>query len=285
MSTAFQGTAWALSSEGVAKAASGLGVHPAEIWTVLAVETSGCGYLSDRRPQILYERHKFHGHTDGKYSAEHSDISHSSAGGYGRHGASQYSRLARAIALDRKAALLSASWGLGQIMGSNFAHAGFRNVESMVEAMLHSEDEQLAATAAFLGHDKKLLSAMQSRNWAAFARKYNGPNYAINKYDVRLAEHYKKLSAGKLPDLNIRAAQLYLTYLGFKPGTVDGKAGPKTLEALGEFQKKHGLPVTSGIDKDTVAQLRGALPALDGASTPQAPAVRSPVVREMPSQG
>jgi N-acetylmuramidase/Putative peptidoglycan binding domain len=268
LSTAFRGTAWALSSEGVAKAASGLGVHPAEIWTVLTVETSGCGYLSDRRPQILYERHKFHGHTKGKYS-EHADISQSTAGGYGRHGASQYSRLARAVALDRKAALHSTSWGLGQIMGSNFAQAGFKNVEGMVDAMLHSEDEQLAATAAFLGHDKKLLSAMQSHDWAAFARKYNGPNYAINKYDVRLADHYKKLSAGKLPDLHIRAAQLYLTYLGFKPGTVDGKAGPKTLQALADFQKKHGFPVNSGIDHDTVAQLRSTLPSVD--SAPQAP--------------
>jgi hypothetical protein len=269
MSDAFQGTAWALSSEGVAKAASSLGVHPAEIWTVLTVETSGCGYLSDRRPQILYERHKFHGHTKGKYS-EHSDISHPSAGEYGKRGTFQYSRLARAIALDRKAALLSASWGLGQIMGSNFAHAGFKNVEHMVDAMLHSEDEQLAATAAFLGHDKKLLSAMQSHDWAAFARKYNGPNYAINKYDVRLADHYKKLSTGKLPDLNVRAAQLYLTYLGFKPGGVDGKAGPKTLEALAAFQKKHGYPVSSGMDQDTVAQLRSALPSVGSAPAPPA---------------
>jgi hypothetical protein len=266
MSTAFQGTAWALSSEGVAKAANALSVHPAEIWTVLTVETSGCGYLFDRRPQILYERHKFHGHTKGKYS-EHSDISHPSPGGYGRHGASQYTRLARAIALDRKAALLSASWGLGQIMGSNFSHAGFKNVESMVETMLHSEDEQLAATAAFLGHKDGLLPAMQSHDWATFARKYNGPNYAINKYDVRLADHYKKFSTGKLPDLNIRAAQLYLTYLGFKPGTVDGKAGPKTLQALAEFQKKLGLPVTSGIDQETVAQLRNALPLVGSTAT------------------
>jgi hypothetical protein len=271
MSTTFQGTAWALSSEGVAKAASSLGVQPAEIWTVLTVETSGCGYLSDRRPQILYERHKFHGHTRGKYK-EHSDISNPSAGGYGRHGASQYSRLARAITLDRKAALLSASWGLGQIMGSNFGHVGFKNVESMVEAMLQSEDEQLAATAAFLGHDEKLLSAMQAHDWAAFARKYNGPSYAINKYDVRLADHYKNLSQGSLPDLNIRAAQLYLSYLGFKPGTVDGKAGRKTLEALTEFQKKHGFAVTSRIDQDTVVQLRDALPSIGSAATPQVPA-------------
>jgi hypothetical protein len=273
MSTAFQGTAWALSSDGVAKAASGLGVHPAEIWTVLEVETSGCGYLADRRPQILYERHIFHDQTKGRYS-EHSDISHSSAGGYGRHGASQYTRLARAVALDRKAALHSASWGLGQIMGKNFREAGFKHVEDMVGAMLHSEDAQLAATAAFLSHSNKLLSALQAHDWAAFARKYNGTNYAINKYDVRLAAHYKKLSTGKLPDLNVRAAQLYLTYLGFKPGTVDGRVGAKTLAALAEFHKKHGFPVTSGIDGDTVAQLRNALPSV-GDVTAKAPAAVS----------
>jgi hypothetical protein len=261
MSLAFQGTAWALSSDGLAKVASDLGVHAAEIWTILAVETSGCGYLSDRRPQILYERHVFHRRTKGKYS-DSSDISHSTAGGYGRHGASQYGRLERAVAIHRDAALCSASWGMGQIMGENFALAGFKNVEEMVAAMLRSEDEQLAAMAAFLSGDKRLLSSLQSHDWAMFARRYNGPNYAINKYDVRLADHYKKFSAGKLPDLDVRAAQLYLTYLGYKPGPVDGKAGKKTLLALAEFQQKQGMPTTSGIDQDAVAQLRDVLPAI-----------------------
>lgn len=134
MSLAFQGTAPALSSEGLAKVASGLGVHAAEIWTVLAVETSGCGYLSDRRPQILYERHVFHRRTKGKYG-DSNDISHTKPGGYGSNGASQHDRLARAVAIHRGAALCSASWGLGQIMGENFVPAGFQNVEGMVAAM------------------------------------------------------------------------------------------------------------------------------------------------------
>jgi hypothetical protein len=266
MSLAFQGTAWALSSDGVAKVASDLGVHAAEIFTVMAVETRGCGYLPDRRPQILYERHKFYKHADKKHT-EHSDISHPKAGGYSVNGALEYARLERAVALHRTAALCSVSWGLGQIMGENFSLAGFKGVEEMVEAMLRSEDEQLAAVAAFLRNKKGLLPALQAHNWAAFARGYNGTNYAINKYDVKLADHYKKFSTGKLPDLNIRAAQLYLTYLGFKPGPIDGKAGKKTLQELAKFQNKQGLPVTSGIDRDTVAQLRDALSAA-GRSNP-----------------
>jgi len=144
----FQGTALALSSDGLADVATSLGVHAPEIWAVLSVETRGCGYLPDRRPQILYERHIFHRLTNGKFDS--SDISNASPSGYGATGAHQYDRLAAAIEKNRTAALQSASWGLGQIMGKNSAAAGFRNVEDMVTAMSDSEDAQLAAMARFL---------------------------------------------------------------------------------------------------------------------------------------
>ncbi len=218
----FQGSAWALSSEGLAGVASNLGVFAPEIWTVLAVETSGCGYLPDRRPQILYERHIFHRLTQGQY--DDGDISDSSPGGYGPRGAHQYDRLAVAITEDRAGALQSASWGIGQIMGMNYALAGFQNVDEMVAAMSQSEDQQLAAMGNFLVATK-LQASLQAHDWATFARGYNGPNYAINRYDVRLNGEFQKYLSGVLPDLNVRAAQLYLTYLGFHPGAIDGIAG------------------------------------------------------------
>src|SRR5712691_11359653 len=105
MALAFQGTALALSSNGLAAVANSLGVHAPEIWAVLAVETKGCGYLADRRPQILYERHIFHRLTRGQFAD--GDISDPSAGGDGARGAHQYDRLAQAIADDRTAALQS----------------------------------------------------------------------------------------------------------------------------------------------------------------------------------
>ncbi|MCU1238316.1 MAG: Peptidoglycan-binding domain 1 protein [Candidatus Solibacter sp.] len=40
-----------------------VGAGAAEIWTVLAVETKGFVYLSDRRPAILFERHILHQQT------------------------------------------------------------------------------------------------------------------------------------------------------------------------------------------------------------------------------
>src|SRR5690348_15311282 len=84
----FQGNAAALSSDGLAQVSASLGVYAPEIWTVLAVETSGCGYLPDRRPQILFERHIFHRLTNGQY--DDGDISDPSPGGYGPRGAQQY---------------------------------------------------------------------------------------------------------------------------------------------------------------------------------------------------
>lgn len=252
----FQGNAEAMSSQGLATMAGNLGVHAAEIWTVLAVETSGCGYLPDRRPQILYERHIFHRLTKGKYSD--GDISDTKPGGYGPRGSPQYDRLAKAIRKDRNAALQSASWGIGQLMGMNYALAGFRNVEDMVAAMSESEDRQLAAMGAFLS-GTGLCGSLQAHDWASFARGYNGPNYAINRYDIRLRAEFQKYSTDVVPDLLVRAAQLYLTYLGYHPGLIDGIAGEHTLSALAEFQTKNRMKRTGIIDDLCVTGLRKAL--------------------------
>jgi len=254
-----QGTALALSGDGLAAVCSQLGVHAPEVWTVLAVETSGCGYISDRRPTILYERHYFSRLTKGRF--DDGDISDPKAGGYGPTGSHQYDRLSKAAALDANAALRSASWGLGQVMGANFAIAGFPDVQGMVAAMYDSEDLQLAAMAGFLT-STKLNRALQVHDWPSFARGYNGENFAINHYDSRLNGEFQKFSSGVLPDLNVRAAQLYLTYLGFHPGPVDGVQGSLTFSALAQYQSQKGLPARAVIDGDTVAQLVSSLPAI-----------------------
>jgi peptidoglycan hydrolase-like protein with peptidoglycan-binding domain len=106
-----------------------------------------------------------------------------------------------------------------------------------------------------------LQGALQSRNWAAYARGYNGQNYAENHYDTNLAQAYAIYqNASKLPDLTVRAGQLTLFLLGFNPGGVDGSAGPNTLAALHNFQNRQQLPLTAGIDASVLATLTAALP-------------------------
>ena len=133
----------------------------------------------------------------------------------------------------------------------------------MVAAMSQSEDAQLEAMGEFLV-SMKLHASLQVHDWTTFARGYNGPSYAINQYDVRLKAEYEKYSSGPLPDLNVRAAQLYLTYLRFNSGPVDGIAGQHTLSALTEFRTRAGLAGTNAIDADTVAQLKAALASGSG---------------------
>jgi N-acetylmuramidase/Putative peptidoglycan binding domain len=260
----FRGNSLALSSDGLAAVTSSLGIHAEEIWTVVHVETAGCGFISDGRPEILYERHIFHRLTNGKF--DDGDISAIKPGGYGSPGSHQYDRLAAAIAKApgdpnvRAAALKSASWGIGQIMGENFSAAGFADVETMVSAMSDSEDKQLAAMGKLLA-SSRLDSPLRAHDWGSFARGYNGPNFAINRYDVKLNAEFQKCVAGGLPDVNARAAQLYLTYLGFHPGKIDGIAGEMTLAALADFQANKGLPATTIVDDQVVAALRASVAA------------------------
>ena len=206
-----------------------LSVPAPEIWAVLAVETAGCGFLPDRRPPILFERHIFSRLTKGRFDI--CEVSNPQAGGYGGAGAHQFLRLDYAIQLDRPAALRSASWGLPQILGMNFAAAGFQDVESMIAAMCDSEDAQLDCFVRFLKNNR-LDCALQAHDWTSFARGYNGPAFAAGRYDVRLDQAYRKFAAGPLPDLSVRAKQLYLTFAGYDPGPVDGIMGSRTQTAL-----------------------------------------------------
>ena len=171
----FTGSGAPLSADGFKTATSMNGVDSAALWAVLSVETSGCGYLPDRRPKILFERHIFHRLTGGKFDATAPDVSAPTAGGYGPSGAHQYDRLAVALKLNQSAAMKSASWGLGQVMGENFAIAGFPNVDTMVADMVDSEDAQLYGMACFI-KGNNLHKKLQSRDWAGFARAYNGPD-------------------------------------------------------------------------------------------------------------
>src|SRR5688500_8748204 len=139
----FAGPGKPLTQESLDEAGAIVGIPNSALWAVIQVESSGAGYQADRRPKILFERHKFSKATGGRFDATHPGISNPSAGGYGAGGAHQYDRLAEALPLDRNAALASASWGLGQVLGSNFAVAGFADVEDMVAKMVTSERHQL----------------------------------------------------------------------------------------------------------------------------------------------
>ena len=57
-----------------------------------------------------------------------------------------------------------------------------------------SEKDQLEAFEGFV-RANGLADELQRKDWAGFASRYNGPGYAANQYDVKMAEAYARLKA------------------------------------------------------------------------------------------
>jgi hypothetical protein len=240
----FAGPGKPLTQDSLDEAAAIVGLPNTVMWAVIQVESSGAGYLPDRRPKILFERHLFSRATDRRFDGSHHDISNRRRGGYGPGGAHQYERLARALTLDRTAALASASWGLGQVLGSNFAVGGFADVEDMVTKMVASERHQLLAMFNFI-NGNRLGGHLRNRDWKSFALGYNGPKAEENGYPEKLKKAFGRFEAGNLPDIRVRVAQLALTFLSHDPRGVDGLFGSNTQRALQSFLAAEELPVTN----------------------------------------
>ncbi len=192
MAQEFEGPALRLTEADIQRAAAALGCEPAAVHAVAEVEAGGrSGFLDDRRPKILFESHWFHKLTGGRHDAAHPGISTPQWVRNYKGGAAEYERLAEAIALDREAALKSASWGMFQILGLNHKEARFDTVESYVGAQTASEGAQLDVFVAFV-KSKNLSDKLRARDWAGFAQVYNGPGYRENRYDEKMAAAYAR---------------------------------------------------------------------------------------------
>lgn len=97
--------------------------------------------------------------------------------------------------LDRKAARMSISMGLPQVMGFNFAALGFRSADEMFDAFADSaggERAQVLGMFDFVRGAKAtspMLDALRGKDWTAFARRYNGSGQA-EAYGSRLKAAY-----------------------------------------------------------------------------------------------
>lgn len=181
----------ALTDDDYKQAAKELGCEMAALRAVADVECGGKPFLPDGRVVILFEAHIFSRYTKGRFDQLHPNLSSSKWNKkLYRGGSAEWDRLADAVELDRKAALMSASWGAFQLMGFNFAVCGFTSVEAFVEAM-KTEEGQLEAFMGFI-KSQHLSDELQRRDWRGFARIYNGPAYSANAYDTKMAKAYDK---------------------------------------------------------------------------------------------
>jgi hypothetical protein len=195
----FTGAARKLDQSEIDSIAKDLGVEPAAFRAVIAVEAAGSGFDKAGRPKALFERHHFYKHLKDapglRANAEAEGLAYQKWGTkpYPKGSDAVYSEIERACAIDEEAALLSTSWGLGQIMGSNYKLAGCASVREMVSEACESEAGQVRQMASFI-RNAGLLDELIAKNWAGFAKGYNGPQYAKNQYDQKLASAYAKFA-------------------------------------------------------------------------------------------
>jgi hypothetical protein len=263
----FIGSHLPLPADAIQTAAKQLSCEPEALLAVMRVEAGwrkpGDGFIQTGAPKMLFEPHVFGARTqhrfEGREGTEDLTSRRWDRTKYGAAGKRQYDKIARAMALSETAALESASWGFGQTMGFNNGLCGHASVVSLVEANVASETGQLAAFTAFLV-STGCATWLRTRDFIAFARRYNGAGYAANAYDVKLAAEYALMvAAHREPPLPtdapariqakaaqaerqlIRQIQIGLNLWQGLDLVADGIPGPKTQAALDAFRAQYGM--------------------------------------------
>ncbi|WP_192843076.1 N-acetylmuramidase domain-containing protein [Aureimonas frigidaquae] len=282
----FVGTGRRLEQGDVGNAARLINVPTAALLAVIEIEARGSGFDAQRRPIILYEPHRFYvelGAGAKRDRAVKEGLAYRAWGTkpYPAGSSAQYARLAAAVAIDRDAALKSCSWGLPQILGANHCDSGFPAPVPMVEAFMQGERQQLEAMCTLI-KAWRLDRAMRQFGEAglpgehAFAKRWNGSAYASHGYHTRLRTAFLKHSGDKDMPLAtsavlrsgskgeaVRSLQSDLLALGFDPGPVDGRYGPKTVEAVRAAQVALSLSADGIAGPATKAALAAALASKD----------------------
>jgi hypothetical protein len=191
----FVGAAKPLREDDMRLVAGYLGCHLAALKAVIAVESRDEGFGPDGRPIILNEPHVFWrelGAGANRDKAVREGLAYRKWGTkpYPKTQAARYQWLAKAMAIDERAALCSCSWGIGQIMGFNHGICGFADVRRFVQAMMLSEGAQLFAMARFIV-SKRIEDNLRERDWSGFARSYNGAGFAKHGYHTKLKNAYE----------------------------------------------------------------------------------------------
>ncbi|MEL1266186.1 N-acetylmuramidase domain-containing protein, partial [Pseudoxanthomonas putridarboris] len=207
-----------LSDADIEAAAKELGCEPSLIYAIARQESAHSSFISvdgETIPSILYERHWFRKLTkNASYEQTHSEIcgpayrrARKNSSGkfidvktgaevdakdvYGSSGKPQYERLMTAYGLNEAAALQACSWGKFQIMGFNYAAAGYGSVKDFTAAMSLGDAEHIKAFLKFAKSNSTLLNGLRSKNYELIAEGHNGSGWrSINPEYARNIERF-----------------------------------------------------------------------------------------------
>ncbi|WP_051346573.1 N-acetylmuramidase domain-containing protein [Bradyrhizobium sp. th.b2] len=262
--------------DAIVQAAKAEGWPASALLAVVECETSGKPFEQDgHTPSLLFERHKFYSELQ---KHQPSKLKSAIMAGlaipkwsrntqYKDQGTSagRLNVIAKARKIDEEVANRAASWGLGQTMGFNAERLKYPNATEMVDELSKGIAEQIDALVREIktSHLDKFLIA---KNFASFARGYNGAGYKQNNYDTRMKtadERWERrlgqISQGEFypkPGKTVTLVyQTKLKELGFNVGKLDGDWGDLTTGACSAFQRREGLKVTGHPNDETTALL------------------------------
>jgi hypothetical protein len=188
----------ALSKSEYESAAKSLEVDTPSVIAIATVESGGDGFYDNGEVKILFERHIFYRQlvknrgqkfADATYKSD-PDICNPVAGGYGKF-SEQHPKLRRAEKFDKTSAREACSWGGFQVLGSNWPDLGYTSVQALVNDAM-TDEGQLRMFVRFIKSKPSVWKALKAHDWVGVAKGYNGPSYAKNNYDTKLAQEYKK---------------------------------------------------------------------------------------------
>lgn len=175
-------------------------IDEAVMLAVVDVECAGSAFEYDNiTPRFLFERHIFYKYLPKEKREEAvaqglANPTWQRATQYKDLGPSKgrLAVLGRAIAIDEEAAYKACSWGMGQIMGFHAESLGYTSATNMYAVLRRDGlSGQIDCMLRFI-RNKNLIPVMNRKDWAGFARVYNGAAYVQNDYDTRLEAAYDK---------------------------------------------------------------------------------------------
>jgi hypothetical protein len=168
-----------LTEKEFSKLSSVFGIPRSSVKAIVEVESGGAGFDSlTGKIQIQFEPHWFRRLsklTTGIWASNKVDVQ-----------TREWIAFNDAFSKNADKAMQSTSIGLMQVMGFHYARLGFKSVGAMWDFAKISEYNQLWLGLKFLSTDRFLYQAILQKNWKEVARRYNGANYWILKYDKKL---------------------------------------------------------------------------------------------------
>lgn len=265
--TNFHGSGKKINAADIERAAKFLNVRQAGVRAVIEVEANGSGFDSMGNVKFLFEPHRFYAEigddTVMLKEAIRQGLAYKSwkgPGSYPKSVQARWEQFQKACALDVDKAIRAASWGLGQIMGSEHREAGYNDPEDMVEDFAKSEGNQLMGMAKLIKArrlDVALRKFPDISACRAFALRYNGKAYEKNQYHTKLQSSFNRwilreqstapivaddgvLRVGSY-NTRVGALQVELSAKGYKiVGKPDNKYGNLTRDAVNSWKADNG---------------------------------------------